>query len=1082
MGNAVLLRDDAARRQITEDLDSCMLVEAGAGSGKTASLVSRILALIKEGKCEISTIVAVTFTRKAAAEMKGRLQVRLERALGEENDPVKKERLGQALEDIDTCYIGTIHSFCGRLLRERPVEAGLDPGFEEMDELEDQLFCREVWKEYLLEMRVRNPKAIESLVEIDVDMRDLEHLFATLCMYPDVEPVRQTAPYPDLQQVRAELDALIQMAAKHWPQTVSAKGPDSLQGILAQVKQRCNFLGMDDDLKFLRVLEIMEKSGQIILNRWDSPDDAKTMKAAYDQFQDKYVKPVLREWREYRHQRLVDFVLPAVKECQRRRIQDARLNYQDLLMMALRMLKNNPEVRKYFQGQYTHLLIDEFQDTDPLQAEIVFYLTGQETAELDWRKLTPRPGSLFVVGDPKQSIYRFRRADIDTYHQAQRLIEKAGGQVLSLTSNFRSVEQIGEWVNQAFGVLLPEQTNQFQACFSRMDTVRVPGLGDLAGIRKICIPKIPRHNQEMIAAQDAQRIARWIRYALDGGITLTRTEEETAAGVDGRARPQDFLILFRYKAHMTIYARALEEYDIPFKMSGGDGFSKSNELTQLVRLLQALLDPDNPVKLLAVLRGPLFGLSDNQLLHFRRAGGQFNFELPVPDILRPEDAEVFSWTFETLIRLRDYLVKLPASVALQRITLETGLLPIAAAGELGKSLVGYLLQAQELLAAAERSGRVSPSQMVEYLEILREQGVEEDITVTPEMDDAVRLMNLHKAKGLEAPVVFLAHPGKTVNRDPSCHINRQEGVPVGHYVAEKKGNFYSSQVLGYPLQWEDHLQREREYTDAEEIRLLYVAATRARNLLVISCYEGKPENSPWVKLEEFCTGLPELEEVMVEKPDYTYRPKPGIKELQQSRKKFLRNNSAVATPSYSIISVNQVVQSSVPPLPGDRTGKGAEWGLTIHRILAALAAGPASNLELLVENALAEEERPLEEKDEAILLLKGITQSSLWQRMSRSSRRFMEIPFSTVATADTPGIPAGTVVNGVIDLIFEEAGGWVIADYKTNAISSPARLSELKDYYAPQVKLYKQFWESLTGEKVKEAGLYFTSVGEWVEV
>src|SRR5690606_25146627 len=135
---------------------------------------------------------------------------------------------------------------------------------------------------------------------------------------------------------------------------------------------------------------------------------------------------------------------------------------------ALRMLKNNPEVRQYFQGRYTHLLIDEFQDTDPLQAEILFYLTGQETTEPDWRQLTPRPGSLFVVGDPKQSIYRFRRADIDTYNEAKRLIARAGGGVVSLTSNFRSLAQIGEWVNQAFAELLPGETDQFQACFSRL--------------------------------------------------------------------------------------------------------------------------------------------------------------------------------------------------------------------------------------------------------------------------------------------------------------------------------------------------------------------------------------------------------------------------------------------------------------------------------------------------------------------------------------------------------------------------------------------------------------------------------------
>lgn len=1082
MGKTEVLKDDDARRQIKEDLDRCLLVEAGAGSGKTASLVSRMLALIKEGKCQISTIAAVTFTRKAAAEMNGRLQVQIERALGEESNSIKKGRLEQALKDIDRCYIGTMHSFCGQLLRERPVEAGLDPGFVEMDEMEDQLFSREVWKEYLIETRLANHRAIESLTEIDVDIRELEDLFVTLSMYPEVEAVCQTAPYPNLEPAKAELNVLMKLSAKRWPQTISPKGRDTLQNILSQVKQRCEFLGTSDDLKFLRVLEIMEKSGGITLNRWDNPDDAREVKEAYDRYQSGYVVPVLREWREYRHKRLIEFVLPAVRRCQERRIEDARLSYQDLLMTALLMLKNNPEVRQYFQGRYTHLLIDEFQDTDPLQAEILFYLTGQDTDEPDWRQLTPRPGSLFVVGDPKQSIYRFRRADIDTYNEAKRLIARAGGGVVSLTSNFRSLEQIGEWVNQAFAELLPGEINQFQACFNRLDTVRISGPGDLCGIRKITIPKVKRHAQELIAAMDAEGVARWIRYALDKNITLTRTAEETAAGIDGHARPQDFLILFRYKSHMTIYAQALEEYGIPFKMSGGDGFSTSAELTQLIRLLRALLDPENPIKLLAVLRGPLFGFNDNQLLRFHRAGGQFNFERPIPETLYPDDAEAFSWTFKTLERLRGYLIDLPASAALQRITVETGLLPIAAAGGLGKSRVGYLLQAQELLGAAERAGRVSPSQLVEYLEILREQGVEEEITVTPEMDDAVRLMNLHKAKGLEAPVVFLAHPGKTVNHDPSIHINRQAGLPVGYYVVEKKGSFYNSQVLGCPLQWEEQLKTEIEYTIAEEIRLLYVAATRARNLLVISCYEGKPENSPWVKLERFCTGLSELEKVEVTKQDNARRTNLETDELNNARNRFLMSNSAVKAPTYSIASVTEIVGKSSPRPVGERIGKGTEWGLVIHRVLAALADGQVSDLELLVDNALAEQERNPEEQDEALLLIKGITQSPLWQRMSRSSRRFMEIPFSTAVSDHNLGLPIGTVVSGVMDLVFEEAEGWVIADYKTDAVSSPQKLTELKEYYALQVQLYKQFWESLTGEKVKEAGLYFTSVGAWVEV
>ncbi|NLV16315.1 MAG: UvrD-helicase domain-containing protein [Syntrophomonadaceae bacterium] len=1082
MGNAVMLPDHDARRQITEDLDRCLLVEAGAGSGKTASLVLRILALVREGKCRISTIAAVTFTRKAAAEMKGRLQVSLEKAWRDETTSDKKERLGQGLKEIDKCFIGTIHSFCGQLLRERPIEAGIDPEFLEMDELEDRRFCREVWQEYLMECRSDNHQAIERLLEIQVDMRDLEHFYMTICTYPEVEIVAQSAPYPHLEPTKAAFDVLMKVSARHWPQGIPSDGPDALQSILAQMKQHRDFLGIDNDLRFLKALEIMEKTGNIILKRWDTPDDAKTVKKAYDLYQDEHVKPILRQWREYRHEQLINFVLPAVRRCGQKRVREGRLNYQDLLILALQLLKHNSEVRKYFQEQYTHLLVDEFQDTDPLQAEIMLYLTGQETDELDWRKLTPQPGSLFVVGDPKQSIYRFRRADIDTYNEVRRLIKKSGGQILNLTTNFRSLDGIGRWVNQSFAELLPESADQFQAGFNPLDTVRVCGGGDLGGIHKISIPRVSRHTQETIAVLDAQRIARWIRIALDGGITLTRTDQEIASGIGGTPRPQDFMIIFRYKSHLNIYAQALEEYGIPYKISGGDGFAESPELIQMIRLLRSLLDPEDPIRLLAVLRGPLFGLSDNQLLRFRRAGGKFNFQGPVPDDLAPEDTEAFSWTFRSLQQLRGYLMDLPASAALRRIVVETGLLPMAAAGELGKSRAGYVLQALELLTAVERSGMVSPLQLVEYLEALREQGVEEEISVTPKADDAVRLMNLHKAKGLEAEVVFLAHPGKTVSHEPTGHIKRQDGVPRGYFVVESRTSLFHSQVLGYPLDWDNFLQKEREYAAAEEIRLLYVAATRGKNLLVISCYEGKPENSPWMKLEQFCAGVPELEEITVKRARIDKVPGLVMDDLEKARHRFFNTNAPVTVPSYSTTTVKRASDSLFPRTAGERKGKGTEWGGLIHQALAVLAADPRPDPELLFVNVLAEEELSAEETDEAILLLKGIIQSPVWQRMARSSQRFMEIPFATTATDDILGIPMGTAVSGVIDLVFKEAGEWVIADYKTDAIETPQRLTELKNYYAPQVRLYKRFWETLTGEKVKEAGLYFTAAKKWIEV
>lgn len=201
MSNSAFI-DQEARRAIVEDLNTCIMVEAGAGSGKTYSLVRRMVALVKENKFAVDKLAAVTFTRKSAAELKGRFQLALEKALAGESEADKKERLNLALNGLGRCFLGTIHSFCATLLRERPIEAGLDPDFVELEELEDALLQEKVWEEYLTLTQVGNPQALKELLEIDVEAENLKECYKVLSDYPEVEVVRSSAPAPGLQPVR----------------------------------------------------------------------------------------------------------------------------------------------------------------------------------------------------------------------------------------------------------------------------------------------------------------------------------------------------------------------------------------------------------------------------------------------------------------------------------------------------------------------------------------------------------------------------------------------------------------------------------------------------------------------------------------------------------------------------------------------------------------------------------------------------------------------------------------------------------------------------------------------------------------
>ncbi|BAS26687.1 hypothetical protein LIP_0830 [Limnochorda pilosa] len=844
-----------------EDLDTCFLVEAGAGSGKTHSLVSRMVSLIASGRAQTEGLAAITFTRKAAAELRERFQIRLEQAASSEPDPGRRARLQAGVATLDRAFLGTIHAFCARLLRERPVEAGLDPAFQEIDEEEDGRWARAAWEAYLERVRRDAPERLEALRDLGVEPRELFGLFLTLHGYPDVEPVVADAPRPDVGLVRQELLAYVSRARARLPRSEPAKGWDALQKRIRRISQEAGHLPPGDDVALIRLLETFDVHPRPTLNRWADPDTAREALAAFESFRDGTALPTLRAWRGHVHGPAVAFVRPAVELAARMREQAGVANFQDLLLRAARLLRDDADVRRSLAGRYTHVLVDEFQDTDPIQAEVLFLLTGEPLHETDWHHLTPRPGSLFVVGDPKQSIYRFRRADIEVYHQVKQRLLRGGGEVLHLTANFRSVEPLIAWVNRVFAGPFPDQADRYQAAYVPLTPVRAasPGTPALAAVP---VPPVPHHTRADVAREDAARVASWIAWACGGGLELERSPEERARGVDGRARPGDFLVLHRDRAYLLAYAEALEARGIPAEVTGAKGYAGAWEVAAFLDLLGLLADPSDPVKLLAVLRGPLFGLNDGALYRLGRAldqGWTRWLEAQVDGLPDPGKTAL-----GTLRAWHAWTESLPTQAALEQILDATGLLPWTAVAPAGAARAGNLVKLAEV-ARAVGSGLSFPG-MVEALRHVVETQELEAGSLFPGRPQAVRVMNLHRAKGLEAPVVVLAHPVGATEHEPSFHIRREWGGARGRFVVRApspgSGNGWGTpRVLAIPPRWDEAAAEEARYQQAEETRLLYVAATRARQLLVVSRYLGKPELSPWHPLEEggALDGVPELQ-------------------------------------------------------------------------------------------------------------------------------------------------------------------------------------------------------------------------------
>ena len=1073
------LKDELARRRIVTELDTNFIVEAGAGSGKTTVLIERIVQTIKSGRSTVGQIAAVTFTRKAAAELRQKLQIALEN----EQKTSPAATLQQALLELDRCFVGTIHSFCSRLLRERPVEAGLDPAFEEVEGVDENLMSEDAWDQYLVEIAQSNPQLIISLDEVGLKTTDLQQAYETLITFPEVLfPVGKTSP-PDAAMLQKGIAAVLARVGKLMPDEEPEGGWDPVQESLHLANRLAKALDLSRLPEVMEIVQLFDRDLSIksfTQKKWGGKPVALEASEFLEKFRASIVQPAVKTWRERRYERAMKVVMGAAEYYHQMRKRESKLNFQDLLILSASMLRDFPDVRKYFQSRFACLFVDEFQDTDPIQAEVVFYLTGRETDQKDWRKLTPSPGSLFVVGDPKQSIYRFRRADIDTYNEVKQVIKKSGGEELALTSNFRSDVSITAPLNGVFKQVFPSEGTSSQARFEPLDAIRTTGKTYTSGTAKLVLRGLPNHNKDTVASADAECIARYIRAALDGSIKIARTDMEKNDGISETPGPRDFMILLMQRSRMDLYAGALESYGIPYEISGGSGFGGSSELHALLDLLLCLNDPGDPVQFFKVLRGSLFGISDDLFYRYRVAGGRFSIfaedksfaDLQINTLLMP--------AIKKLGEYRDWSRELPAPVALEQICDDLGLLAFAASGNLANSTTGNILKTIELCKTSP--GVTSFARMVDYLQTLTEEEDIEEFSVTATPSDTVRLMNLHKAKGLEASVVFLANPTTAKPHEPSKRIERSAKGAIRYLALQKSKGEFHLETVAQPPDWAKLQAAEAVYESAEKDRLQYVAATRARQLLVISVDEEKPANCPWSPVFDRLKDVPEL---AIPKAS-----KPAVKESRVDEADLGKTGKALAAlfekclvESYRIRTVTSLAHKDAPTPAWVDSGHGLGWGRVVHKVLQLCVPTLPSNLDLVIKNAVVEEELPPERWTEVRDLVLSILESALWKRMLASTERLTEVPFAIKTTSKALGEDGGdrpSVLSGTIDLIFREEGGWVLVDYKTDTIVGDIR--PFVDYYKEQLDLYSKYWTELSGQPVVQRLLYFTSVQKEVAV
>ena len=1081
--------DQPVRLRILEDLDRNLLVEAGAGSGKTTSLVGRMVALVRSGACTVDRIAAVTFTRKAAAELRQRFQAELEQAargLGAA-DPVRAV-LDDAIRDIDHAFLGTIHAFCAKLLRERPLEAGLDPGFREVPEFEADGMRRRFWVEFLERLATVGDPRLGELGRLGIAPDRIEDAFRALVENPDADFGLEAVAPPDpdeTRSVRTRFEELLDRAWKLMRDRVPPTGWDAFGRRVRTLLYWRRSLDWSERTNFFDALaRVHLKRSGLVQKRWsDTAAGRAKAKRLFDEFvaftgAGGPVDGLLRGWWAYRYPVAMGVARDAAEAYAEQRRDRGELNFQDLLVLSAALLRGDPRARRDLGRRYRRVLVDEFQDTDPLQAEILLLLASSPETGDDWRKAVPRPGALFVVGDPKQSIYRFRRADIALYEFVKRRF-RTFGDVLLLEANFRSLAAIGTLVQGVFDRedrFAPRDT-ELQAAFAPLATRRDedPGLLAVYGVHG------RRH--EEVARDDAERIA---------GLIAGRVRA-------GERRPGDFMILTRIRKFLSVYARALEDRNLPVDVSGaGVGFE--DELAALLLLLRCLEDPAHRPRVLGVLTGPLFGITLDRIVAYRDAGGRF-------EINRPADgSDEVAAAINVLHGWWRRALREPADVTAERLVGETGLFPLAAAGRLGELRAGALAYVLDAVRARALEGDTSVAGAAEAMATALS-WEDAEAPLVPGRGDRVRVMNLHRAKGLEAAVVFLASPFGEMSRVPRMRVARDERGARGTIAMTVRRGF-QTEVIAQPASWEEDRKEERAFEEAEKVRLLYVAATRARDELWIARGAGLGTRgaSPWGAVERWVSreaerranrGIARMEELPRENPpeqdalDAGFDVGAPLRAMEAAAER-----SRVAT--YGLETVTGRAKGAgeerdarpasdpdlhagtfeAPPL-GPTTG-GFEWGSVVHEVLAAVGEGMrGESLVQLAHDLLVEFERPVDatgaptELEAVLSLVAAVRSSSVWRRAMESGERFTEVPFAVDLAA---GAGRPEVVEGVVDLVFREGDHWVVADYKTDSGEDPA-FEERADRYRAQVDLYADCWERLTGEVVGERLLVFTTTG-----
>lgn len=1048
---------------------------AGAGSGKTYVLMKRFVQILRADlSVNPTNIVAITFTRKAADEIKGRVRQAVSECVEQAQNALERLRWQEHLQKVESAPISTIHSLCSRILRDNPVETQLDPEFTILEDFEAQDFFKETLQQYLRK-NIKENAALRRLVQtygVNSFVNQVTALGDKLS-----ELVREdnlAEPYlmakeelPALQQklfaaVREVIEAREALGAK-------TKGRQTLTeaaGLLDEMQKQ--LLAPEPDCSLLDASGVVKVSGKALAA------ELTNLKNLRQELNHVILNAkgcdLVQDWLA---------VLQEFYACLSARKQENNVLFNDDLdLLAIEHLQKNEALQQKYQERYKYIMVDEFQDTNERQRQLIYLLCGNK---LD------NTNNLFIVGDVKQSIYRFRHADVSVFNKVKEDIAQNAGQNLGMKTNFRSTQSIVESCNTAFCQLmdLPKE----EICLEHHE-------GANTGGAKVCLLQVPYKSKDddLGAKEDkwqkeAEAIAAYLQQE------LPKVEPQLRPGASKA-------ILLRAMTHCEILRQTLQGYGINCVVVKGKGFYEQQEVLDILNLLAALHNRYASLELAGALRSNYFGLDDATLTQLF---WQTENDKPLWDVLQavgsgglqlnlqPEQQALAMQAAAILGRLREAaaLMALPELFAQLWDELKPEF--VLSQQENGPSKLANVKKLRRLAQQYCQTKQASLAEWLQNVKDLRASSSKEP-AATVQADDALQIMTIHNSKGLEFDLVILPQLDKSVKGDTASikYLPGKEGEQglLGIKVPDKEMQLQNSGV------YEQAKARDSELEEAESRRLLYVAMTRAqKQLLMVGTVAEE-------KLPEAVIGLPAAKSwwqqlQAVYEADWEKRESscpwvrllcadalsPAVVQQGEQQQLALEPLALAPLPAYAACGRTCFTASAlqtylhcqrqyyyqqvlaVPELEQTVAGEQAYelpasvTGSIVHK---ALELYNGYNAEAVFAIAL-DEFAPGAEAAQARSMFNAYISSDLYKALPKKQKRELEF---------VQPLQQELAAEGVIDLLaFDEADNMIIVDYKTG---TPPEPDEVKLGYAYQLALYKDAAEKLyPGKRVVRAELHF---------